>query len=67
MSNDKGTPARPLLGVIGPAFPFRGLLSSVSGLFSRSAVGGLRSSSSRARTTNTDTILWAKGQWFSSY
>jgi len=32
MSHDKGIPARPLLGVIGPVFPFRGLLSSVSGL-----------------------------------
>ena len=31
-SDDKGTPARPLLGVIGPVFPFRGLRSSVSGL-----------------------------------
>ena len=32
MSNDKGTPARPLLAVIGLVFAFRGLLSSVSGL-----------------------------------
>jgi len=32
MSNDKRTTARPLLAVIGPVFPFRGLLSSVSDL-----------------------------------
>ena len=43
VSNDKGTSARPLLAVIGPVFPFRGLLSSVSGLVY--AVCGLPSSS----------------------
>jgi len=51
MSNDKGTPARSLLAVIGPVFSFRGLLSSVSGL----VFAVCRPPSSVLMITNTDT------------
>jgi hypothetical protein len=51
MSNDKGTPARPLLAVIGSVFSFRGLLSSVSGL----VFAVCRPPSSVLMITSTDT------------